>query len=63
LEPIEDAGQRAKLRADYYLKEMSEPRQLYCLSRDPKELSLNVEETYVAATGDSKRYCFALPTG
>jgi hypothetical protein len=63
LEPIEDPGQRAKLRAHYYLKEMSEPHQMFCLSRDPKELSLNAEETYVARSGSSKSYCFELPTG
>jgi hypothetical protein len=42
---------------------MSEPRQMFCLSRDPKELGLDADETYVADTGDTKSYCFQLPTG
>jgi hypothetical protein len=63
LEPIEDPDQRAKLRADYYLKEMSEPREMFCFSRDPEELGLDADETYVAGTGDTKSYCFQLPTG
>jgi hypothetical protein len=61
LAPIEDANQRAKLRVDYYLEEMSEPRQMFCLSRDPKALGLNPEETYVPGTGDATTYCFELP--
>jgi hypothetical protein len=61
LEPIEDPEQRAKLRADYYLKDMAEPRQMFCLWQDPTESGLKVRETYVAGTGDSRKYCFELP--
>ncbi len=60
LEPIADSDQRAKLRADYYLKEMSEPREMFCLSQTLEGLTLNPEHTYVAGDGDSKRYCFEL---
>lgn len=61
LAPIEDADERAKLRVDYYLKAMSEPQQMFCLSQDPKALGLNTEETYVSGTGDATIYCFELP--
>jgi hypothetical protein len=60
LEPIEDPDQRAKLRADYYLKDMSEPHQMFCLSQDPKALGLNVQETYMAGAGEDEAYCFEL---
>ncbi len=62
LKPIEKAEERAKLRVDYYLEEMSRASQMFCFSRDPKEVGLEVHDTYVAGTGDSKRYCFELPT-
>jgi len=61
LTPIDDANQRAKLRVDYYLKEMAEPRQMFCWSRDPNTLGLTPEETYVSGTGDATTYCFELP--
>jgi hypothetical protein len=61
LEPIEDADMRAKLRADYYLKDMSLLHQMFCLSQDPKELELDPEDTYVAGTDENKSYCFELP--
>ena len=60
LEPIEDPTQRAKLRADYYLKDMSEPHQMFCLPHDPKEVGLKAETTYVASAGEGKSYCFEL---
>lgn len=60
LEPIEDPAQRAKLRADYYLKDMSEPHHMFCLSHDPKDLGLNAETTYVTGAGEDKSYCFEL---
>lgn len=63
LQPIEDPDLRAKLRADYYLKDMSELRQMFCLSQDPEALSLNVEDTYVAGMGEDKSYCFELTGG
>ncbi|HEY1212743.1 MAG TPA: hypothetical protein VGE93_03830, partial [Bryobacteraceae bacterium] len=61
LAPIEEADQRAKLRVDYYLEEMSDSQSMFCLSRDPKALGLNVENTYVSGTGDARRYCFEMP--
>ena len=60
LEPIEDPDQRAKLRADYYLKDMSQLHQMFCLSQDPKVLGLNAEETYVAGAREDETYCFEL---
>jgi hypothetical protein len=63
LKPIEDPAARAKLRVDYYLEDMSEGRQMYCLSQDPKEAGLEVDETYVAGTDESRNYCFELPEG
>ena len=63
LKPIEDPAQRAKLRVDYYLDDVSEAYQMFCLRQDPKESGLKVEETYVAGTDDSKSYCFELPEG
>jgi hypothetical protein len=61
LAPIENPDQRAKLRADCYLEEMSEPRQMFCISRDPKAVGLSVQETYVSGTGEDKTCCFELP--
>jgi len=63
LRPIDDQAQRAKLRAEYYLEDMSEPRKMFCLSQDPKELGLDAERTYVAGSGDAKTHCFELPAG
>lgn len=60
LEPIDDPDQRAKLRADYYLKDMSALHQMFCLSQDPKTLGLNAEESYVTGAGEDKTYCFEL---
>ena len=60
LEPIEDPDQRAKLKVDYYLKDMSEIHQMFCLLQDPKVLGLNTENTYVAGTGEDETYCFEL---
>jgi hypothetical protein len=34
---------------------------MFCLSRDPKELSLNTEVTYTWKNGDVTTYCFELP--
>jgi hypothetical protein len=63
LKKIVDPGERAKLRVDYYLEEMAEPAEMFCLLRDPKEVGLDVESTYVAGTEDDKSYCFELPIG
>jgi hypothetical protein len=62
LRPIDDPKEREKLRVDYYLESMAEPYQMYCLSQDPKESGLVVDETYVAGKDDEKTYCFELPT-
>jgi hypothetical protein len=58
LAPIEDPQQRVKLRADYYLKEASPPREMFCSSYDPKELGINTEATYVSQIGTPTTYCF-----
>jgi hypothetical protein len=58
LEPIEDPQQRVKLRADYYLKEASPPREMFCSSHDPKELGMSTEATYVSQIGGPTTYCF-----
>ncbi len=61
LKPIDDPQQRAKLRVDYYLESMSESYQMFCSSKDPKDMGLEVEETYVSGTDDQKTFCFELP--
>lgn len=61
LEPIEDPTQRAKLRADYYLKDMSEPHQMFCLPHDPKEVGLKAETTYVGSAGEGKAIVLSCP--
>lgn len=60
LRPIEDPAQRVKLRVDYYLEEMSEAREMFCLGQDPKRFGLDIAETYVSGAGDDKTYCFEL---
>ena len=60
LKPIEDPAVRAKLRVDYYLKGMSEVRQMYCLGYDPKESGLDPETVYVSEADGHKSYCFEL---
>lgn len=60
LVPIDDPAQRAKLRADYYLEEMSEPRSMFCFAKDPRALGLTAI-AYTAGTGDDTTYCFELP--
>ncbi len=41
LESIDDPDQRKSLRADYILKGMAMPEQMFCLAGNPKELGLN----------------------
>lgn len=61
LKPIEDPEQHSKLRVDYYLEDMSDSFEVFCLSHDPKEFGLNVEITYVGGAEEYKSYCFELP--
>ena len=61
LRPIEDPQVRADFEADYYLSDLSAPRQMHCLSRDPKESGLVTDATYVAGEEGARRYCFELP--
>jgi hypothetical protein len=63
LRRIEDPKERAKLRVDYYLDSMSEPSQMYCSWQDPKDIGLEVDDTYVSGTDDQRTYCFELPKG
>jgi hypothetical protein len=58
LEPIEDAEQRRKLQADYYLRQFSTEHRLYCLDGTPEGLGLN-EQTFVAIQNPEK-FCFQL---
>jgi len=60
LAPIEDPAERARLRADYYLDGMSEPRSMFCLAKDPRALGLT-EKKYTAGAGEDTTYCFELP--
>ena len=58
LEPIEDAEQRRKLQADYYLRQLSPEHRLYCLNGTPEGLGLN-EQTFVAIQ-NPEQFCFQL---
>ena len=58
LEPIEDAEQRRKLQADYYLRQLSPEHRLYCLDGTPEGLGLN-EKTFVAIQNQDQ-FCFQL---
>jgi hypothetical protein len=58
LEPIEDAEQRRKLQADYYLRQLSPEHRLYCLDGTPERLGLD-EQAYVAIQ-NSEQFCFQL---
>jgi hypothetical protein len=60
LRPIEDPVERAKLRVDYYLEDMSEPRQMFCLLDKPAALGISSRDTYVNE-GDDREHCFELP--
>jgi len=61
LRPIEDAGERARLRVDYYLDGMSEAHEVFCLAQKPADIGLEVDRTYVAGEGNDSTYCFELP--
>ncbi len=63
LRPITDSQQVRKFRVSYYLQEMIRPRQMYCLSRPPKEYGLDIKSVYQTGEGDSASYCFELPPG
>ena len=58
LEPIEDAEQRRKLQADYYLRQLSPEHRLYCLNGTPEGLGLN-EQAFVAIQ-TPEQFCFKL---
>ena len=58
LEPIEDAEQRRKLQADYYLRQLSPEHRLYCLDGTPERLGLN-EQAFVAIQ-NQEQFCFQL---
>jgi hypothetical protein len=58
LEPIEDAEQRRKLQADYYLRQLSPEHRLYCLDGTPERLGID-EQAYVAIQ-NSEQFCFQL---
>jgi hypothetical protein len=57
---IDDPKQRSLLRADYYLLDMSQWRQMHCLYQDPRELGLSVDEVFQGGPDDSKQFCFEL---
>ena len=58
LEPIEDAEQRRKLQADYYLRQLSPEHRLYCLNGTPEGLGLN-DQAFVAIQNQDQ-FCFQL---
>ncbi len=58
LEPIEDAEQRRKLQADYYLRQLSPEHRLYCLDGTPEGLGLG-EQAFVAIQNEDQ-FCFRL---
>ena len=58
LEPIEDAEQRHKLQADYYVRQLSPEHQLYCLDGTPEGLGLS-EQAFVAIQNQDQ-FCFQL---
>lgn len=58
LEPIEDAEQRRKLQADYYLRQLSPEHRLYCLDGTPEGLGLD-EQAFVAIQ-NQHQFCFQL---
>ena len=62
LRPITDAAERSKLRVSYYLEAMTLPKPMYCLSKNPSEYGLQIDELFVNGTED-KTYCFELPSG
>ena len=63
LRPIIDPQDRAKLRVEYFLEEMSLPSETYCFSRHPMEYGLETEEVYSPEDEDLEYHCFELPQG
>jgi hypothetical protein len=57
LEPISDPQIRKRLRADFYLIDMSQ--EMYCMSVNPRAYGLP-ESTYVQGGADEKSYCIDL---
>jgi hypothetical protein len=41
LRPIDNAGARAELKADYYIDDLSPSQELYCLDGAPEAYGLN----------------------
>jgi len=60
LRPIDDEEQRRLLRADYYILDMSAPREMYCLDNETNQLGIAAEDKFTAP-GARDRYCFELP--
>jgi hypothetical protein len=60
LTPIEDAQTRRNLKADYYLKDLSQRHPMYCLDEDPMELGIEAGGEVVGSK-ESGRYCFEDP--
>ena len=61
LRPIVDQKQRKRLRADYYLEDVSFMTEMYCLAQNPTEFGLSPERTFISGDGEERRYCFELP--
>ena len=58
LRPIEDAGKRKLLRADYTLVDVSVPHEMYCLDKDTDATDIANEEYTSPERPDV--YCFEL---
>jgi hypothetical protein len=60
LRPIDDPNERAKLRVDYYLEDMSMPHQMFCVLDKPSNLGITPRDIYVNEA-DDREHCFELP--
>ena len=58
LTPIEDAEQRALLKADYLLRDVSAVHEMYCVRNS---IDLGIEADEKLESEDGERYCFELP--
>ena len=57
--PITDANVRAKLKADFFLQDMSVAHEVFCLS---SEIEVMVEDRHILLPkADGKTRCFGLP--
>ena len=59
--PISDAAQRARLRADYYLRDTSLEYPMYCVDQDPVALGIDPKNVYARSSGETHRWCFEIP--